>query len=316
MSESGNVSDTKRLRTPVLFLIFNRPDTTMQVFEAIRRAQPPRLYIAADGARIDRVGEKEKVQAVRDLVIGSINWDCEVKTLFRDTNLGCKHAVSSAITWFFEHEEMGIILEDDCYPDESFFQFCQELLEKYKDDNRIAMISGNNFQFGKQISQDSYYFSKYTHIWGWASWRRAWNNYDVTMALWPEIRDGHLWRYFFKNIYIYHYWKYIFDKTYRGDNGTWDYQWLFTSWIQNQLTILPSKNLVANIGFGPEAVHTKRKNECANIRCERMEFPLIHPKYIHQNYNADYYTEENSFSGGNPLRKAFRIIKGLINVGP
>ena len=157
-----------KLETPVLFLVFNRPDTTAQVFEAIRQAKPPRLYVASDGAREDKEGELEKVKQVREIV-SQVDWNCEVKTLFRDKNLGCKIAVSSAIDWFFEQEEMGIILEDDCLPHPTFFRFCQELLERYRDDERIGMISGNNFQFGRKCTDYSYYFSMYSHIWGWAS---------------------------------------------------------------------------------------------------------------------------------------------------
>ena len=154
------------LNTAVLFLIFNRLDTTKQVFEAIRQAKPPRLYIAADGARSSREGEAEKVQAVREYIIQNIDWECEVKTLFREQNLGCKYAVSGAIDWFFENEEMGIILEDDCLPSQSFFWFCEELLERYKDDMRVWHIGGSNFQNGIKRGDGDYYFSKYNTFFG------------------------------------------------------------------------------------------------------------------------------------------------------
>src|SRR4030042_6453503 len=153
-----------KLTTPVLFLIFNRPDTTEKVFDEIRKAKPKKLFVAADGPRQDKQGEKEKVGRARQIVIDGIDWDCEIKTLFRDKNLGCKVAVSSAINWFFENEEMGIILEDDCLPHQSFFRFCGELLEKYKDDERIMVISGENLLFGRKRTNYSYYFSRYYHI--------------------------------------------------------------------------------------------------------------------------------------------------------
>jgi hypothetical protein len=172
--------------TPVLFLIFNRPNTTEQVFEAIAKAKPRCLFVAADGPRTDKEGEAEKCQAVRD-IIKRVDWDCEVKTLFREQNLGCKEAVSSAITWFFEQVEEGIILEDDCLPSDSFFSFCAELLEKYRDDKRIMMISGDNFQDGIQRGDASYYFSSVPWIWGWATWRRAWRLYDREMQTFPSF---------------------------------------------------------------------------------------------------------------------------------
>lgn len=187
MSEITAFSPPCPLHTPVLFLVYKRPDTTRQVFEAIRQAKPPRLYIAADGPKKDLPEEAEKVKQVRDIVLSGVDWDCEVETLFRDENLGCKYGVSGGIDWFFENEEEGIILEDDTLPSQSFFWFCQELLERYKDDKRIMAISGDNFQNGIKRGACSYYFSRYNHIWGWASWRRAWGYYSVNMKLWPDI---------------------------------------------------------------------------------------------------------------------------------
>jgi len=164
-------------RTAVLFVVFNRLNTTKQVFAAIRKAKPYRLYVAADGPRVAKSGEVAKVKAVRDYVRENIDWDCEVKTLFRENNLGCKYAVSSAVDWFFENEEMGIILEDDCLPHPDFFDFCAKLLECHVHDDRVSVVTGNNFQNGIKRGGFAYYFSKYSHCWGWASWRRAWQQY-------------------------------------------------------------------------------------------------------------------------------------------
>jgi len=175
------------LYTPILFLIFNRPDTTQKVFNAIRKAKPKQFFIAADGSPPDREGEIEKCQKSRKIAT-SVDWDCEVKTLFRDKNLGCKIAISSAIDWFFENVEEGIILEDDCLPHQSFFWFCQELLEYYRNDTRIMHISGDNFQFGRKRGEGSYYFSKYSHVWGWATWRRAWKCFDINMKSFEEFK--------------------------------------------------------------------------------------------------------------------------------
>src|SRR4051812_29566436 len=180
---------TTKLHTPVLFVIFNRPETTRQVFEAIRTAKPSRLYIAADGPRKNKPGEDQKCQEAREIV-KAVDWDCEVKTLFSKENLNCGRGPATAFTWFFEHEEEGIILEDDCLPTQSFFRFCQELLERYRYDYRVMHIGGNNFLNGWQRDQDySYYFSLSGHIWGWATWRRAWQMFDYKLSLYEKIKE-------------------------------------------------------------------------------------------------------------------------------
>lgn len=278
---SANLTTFTPLNTAVLFLVFNRLDTTKQVFEAIRLAKPPRLYIAADGARASRVGEAATVQAVRDYVVSHIDWECEVKTLFREQNLGCKYAVSGAITWFFENEEMGIILEDDCLPDPTFFNFCQELLERYRHDQRIGIISGDNFQFGNRRNDDSYYFSKYVHIWGWATWRDRWqNDYDVEIKNWPNIRDHGRVADWLCSKTQQDYWSAIFERVYQGKVDTWDYQWFFACWLQGRLSILPNANLIFNIGFGSDATHTTVVGALSNMKTEEMRFPLQHPDGI------------------------------------
>lgn len=311
ISSDDTIHTVGKCKLPVLFLTYCRPETTILVFNVIRQIKPEKLYLAQNTPERGAVEENKKWHVVRS-IIESVDWNCEVHRLYHNEHLDIKSSICSSITWFFEHEEMGIILEDDCVPDVSFFPFCQELLEKYQNDDRIAMISGNNFQFGRKVDECSYYFSRYTHIWGWASWRRAWKNYDPNMMLWPEIRSNQLLKNRFVNKYIYMYWEKIFDKCYKSDILTWDYQWLFTSWIQNQLTILPCKNLVTNVGFGPEAVHTKRKNELSNMKTEEMVFPLIHPKYILPNIEADRYTEKKLFYDMNIFIKLSRIMKAWI----
>lgn len=279
-----------QLKTPVLFLVFNRPDTTKQVFEAIRKAKPPKLYVAADGPRKNNENDIQNIKQVKAIVT-NVNWNCELKTLFRNENLGCKIAVSSAIDWFFENEEEGIILEDDCLPHPSFFRFCEELLGRYREDQRVSVISGDNFQFGRGSKEYSYYFSRYFHIWGWASWRRAWKNYDVNMKLWPEIkRDNWLYSYLWEKESVEH-WTKIFDDVYEGKIDTWDYEWVFTCWIQNSLCILPNVNLVSNIGFGEVATHTTEKTIFSQLETKPIKFPLLHPPFMLRDYVADRYTE-------------------------
>lgn len=297
---------------PILLLIFNRPEATFKVFEQIKKCKPLKLFIAADGPREGVAKDKEKCNQARE-IIEQIDWDCEVKTLLRDQNLGCKVAVSSGIDWLFKNEEKGIILEDDALPNSTFFKFCEELLEYYKDDKRIMMISGDNFQFGKKRVEYSYYFSRYTHIWGWATWRRAWNYYDVNMKLWAEIRDKGLLANILFDKREVSYWGKIFDKAYCGEIDAWSYQWLFACWLQNGINIVPEVNLISNIGFGNMSTHTKTKCNRANLERKEIVFPLVHPQYIIRNVIADKFDDKTIFSSKLVYRKIMNKIYGLLN---
>lgn len=306
----SKVANRDTLMMPVLFLIFNRLDTTKKVFDIIRNVKPSQLYIAGDGARADVEGEDEKVKIVREYVINNIDWDCEVKTLFQDKNLGCEIAVSTAIDWFFENVEMGIILEDDCLPDASFFKFCQELLEYYKDDSSVMHISGNNFQFGEQRDDISFCFSKYPHIWGWATWRRAWKYFDLEMSQWPKFREEGALQNFFVDRASSRYWEHILQKVYDQKINTWDYRWAFAIWSQGGSSIVPSVNLVTNIGFGKEGTHTKNiLGRHANLPYFELKFPLIHPKEKMVNKRYDRYTQKNYYENIFLLAKFFRRLK-------
>jgi hypothetical protein len=212
---------------------------------------------------------------------------------YADTNLGCKTRMSSGLDWVFDTVAEAIILEHDTLPTPTFFRFCEELLEKYRDDERIMMISGCNFQFGNQRTEDSYYFSRYVHCWGWAGWRRAWQSYDVNMALWPKIREGGWLNDILDTNTGTEYWNRFFDATYHGYIDTWDYQWVFACWAQNGLSIMPNVNLVANIGFGSEATHTGNKaSKVANLPMTAIDFPLEHPAFIVRDALADKFTQE------------------------
>jgi hypothetical protein len=284
-----------QLTTPVAFLIFNRPDTTARVFEAIRQAKPPKLLVVADGPRPDRPDDVEKCKAAR-AIIDKVDWDCAVLTNYSDLNLGCKNRVSSGLDWVFSLVEEVIILEDDCLPHPSFFRFCQDLLDYYRDDERIMAISGDNFQLGRKRTEYSYYFSRYNHIWGWASWRRAWQYYDVKMRLWQEIRDCNWLEYILGEGQSVKYWTKIFQSAYDGKIDTWGYRWTFACWIQNGLTILPNVNLVSNIGFGADATHTSRAiQSVVNNPVREMSFPLQHPPFITRHFEADRFTWENIY---------------------
>jgi hypothetical protein len=275
--------------SPVLFLTFNRLDTTKKVFEVVKQAKPPKLYLASDGARVNKSGEKEVVESVRNFLLNNIDWQCEVKTLFREHNLGCGKAVSSAINWFFENEEMGIILEDDCLPSISFFRFCDELLMRYKDDQRIMHISGDNFQDGISRGDGSYYFSQISHVWGWAAWRRAWKLYDFEMKSLNNFINYKVYKNIWKQNKVQKYWLKQFKNVSLGKIDTWDYQWNYCLIVNNGLSILPNENLVENIGFNSEATHTsnsKLKIPSAN----EIKFPLTHPQFFVPDLEADTYT--------------------------
>jgi len=283
------------LTTPIAFIIFNRPDTTARVFEAIAKARPRKLLVIADGARPHRAGEAERCAQTR-AVVDRVDWDCEVLTQYSDTNLGCKVRVSSGLDWVFEQVPEAIILEDDCLPDPSFFQFCQEMLERYRDDPRIGMISGDNFQSGQRRGSASYYFSRYPHIWGWATWRRAWQHYDVSAARWPELRERGGLEALIPTAQERAFWAGCFEGVFDARIDTWDYQWILTLWAQGMLSVLPAVNLISNIGFGAGATHTRGASIYAEMPVARLDFPLRHPVLVWPHAQADAYTSSTMYS--------------------
>lgn len=269
------------LATPVLFMIFNRSDTTQKVLNAIRQAKPKQIFIAADGPREDKEGEIEKCQRTRKIAT-SVDWDCEVKTLFRDKNLGCKIAVSSAIGWFFENIEEGIILEDDCLPSQSFFWYCQELLEKYKNDMRVWHIAGRNNLGSYLPSLYDYHFTTGGSVWGWATWRNRWEYNNLNLDIIEDKESNKKLKDFLCNTNAF---RGHLDamRTIKEDKvNTWDYYWIFSTKINNGLAIVPSKNLVKNIGFGEDATHTTTCNniEQLNMIANEIKFPIKHPSII------------------------------------
>ncbi|MGF1493829.1 MAG: TylF/MycF/NovP-related O-methyltransferase [Microcoleaceae cyanobacterium] len=288
-----------QLQTPVVLIVFNRPQTTQQVFDRIRQARPLQLFVIADGPRSNRPGEVDQCWTTRN-IIHQVDWDCEVFTDFSDKNLGCRQRISSGLTWVFNQVETAIILEDDCIPHPTFFQFCEELLEYYREDERVMAISGDNFQFGRKYGDESYYFSRYPHCWGWATWRRAWKYYDDTLKLWPWVQSGNnQLRQNLEQILpekaALEYWLKIFQAVYNGFNS-WAYAWKFDCWIRQGLCVLPQVNLVSNIGFGQDATHTQGSSPVENLPVEPMSFPLKHPDEVVRNLAADQFTEETLFS--------------------
>ena len=309
------------LQTAVLFLVFNRPDTTAQVFEAIRQAKPPRLYVASDGPRANREGEAEKVAKVRDIA-SAVDWPCDVKLLFREVNLGCKFAVSSGITWFFEQEDQGIILEDDCLPSQSFFWFCESMLNRYANDYRIWHVSGaSTLEERDLLNDDSYYFSKHNHIWGWATWSSRWQSYDLHLAQLSLFERQNTIKNLNFNPRLARFWVDQFRLVASGSLDTWDYQWDFSVWINGGLSIIPTKNLISNIGFGLHATHTLNSDsKLANKPISDINLDLVHPSIMMPNIAYEQITEKNLFdmSPSSYFKmKLKRLIKflfrGLIN---
>jgi hypothetical protein len=278
------------MKTPVLLLIFNRPNETNQVFNALKIIKPKVLYVAGDGPRADVKGDIENIFKTRE-ILERIDWDCELKTLYRENNLGCKKSVSSAINWFFEDVEEGIILEDDCIPDESFFDYCTDLLDKYRDDKRVMHISGLNFLSGSEKlnkNAESYHFSKYPAVWGWATWKRAWELYDVDIVNWPDAKKKKLHFNFCFNKNEISVRQTQFDTAYNKMIDTWDYQWVYCVSMNNGLCITPNTNLISNIGFNSNATHTFVLDKRSRLSTGSISTPLTHPLHVIPEYINDF----------------------------
>ena len=286
---SYNLSLEQPLRTPVLFLIFNRPLTTLRVFNEIRNARPTRLYVAGDGPRLSHDDEAERVAQARKIAT-AVDWHCDLKTRFHESNLGCKEAVSSAISWFFEHEKQGIILEDDCLPSSSFFWFCENLLNRYEYDNRIMMISGYNKQQTWRQKSCDYFFSNLGGVWGWASWRRAWTLYDPNMDdLDILIKQKYFDRLLGPRAGPFRAKQLLKAKSgnISGDISSWAYPWGFSRHKHNGLSCVPCHSLISNIGFGQNATHTVGLLSDHVVHCD-----LIPPLRYNDNIEPDFHYDE------------------------
>jgi hypothetical protein len=286
------------MKSPVLFIVFNRLSTAQQVFNSIREYQPNKIYIAADGPRMEKEGEKEKCNDVREWVLSHIDWECDVKTLFQSENLGCGKGPASAITWFFDYENEGIILEDDCMPHKDFFVFCEQLLAYYRNDHRISIISGCNFDLNKEFcTTDSYYYSVFPYTWGWATWKRNWNEYDYNLTHWKKMKQMDLLTYIFKDKKYNLSWKNLFDKLSNDEaKDIWDYQFFFQCFRRKQLSIVPSVNLISNIGCGKMATHTTLEDSAmSNLKLETMTFSLNHPLELRRNITYDVFLQELNY---------------------
>lgn len=284
------------LNTPILLLIFNRPETTALVFEQIRAIKPKRLYVGADGPRLNNRSDSENCERARQIAT-SVDWDCDVKTLFRKENLGCGIAVTTAIDWYFEQEENGIVLEDDTVPNLSFFRYCEEQLERHKNNSDIGIISGNNVVnhiWPVQI-KDDFLYSGYTPIWGWASTRKNWQTFDYSLKSLDKNKLQNSLSKFFSNEEIVSHWMRIY-KIYL-DNGynNWDFRFFLNQVYKNKLHIIPKTNLVKNIGFGENSTHTSSKENILN-NLETFDFkPRSPAKKIIQNKKHDLILSEYAY---------------------
>ena len=295
------------LTTPVVFLIFRRPDLTAKVFEEIRRVQPPKLLVVADGPRNE---EEAKLCEEARGVIETVDWGCEVYKNYSDINLGCRQRVSSGLDWAFKQVEEAIILEDDCLPSQSFFSFCEVLLDHYRDDTRIWVISGNNFQYGKKYGDGSYYFSRYNHVWGWATWKRAWSKYDKNLMTWPKFCKSGLLHSILENHKEVKFWKNILDSYMTNQIDSWDYIWTYTCWSNSGLTIIPNENLVSNIGFGSKSTHTQDSNSIfANMPVKEI-LDIAHPTFVIRDHKADQIIfQQNYQNTQNFILRFWSLIK-------
>ncbi len=286
------------MNIPIVFLIFNRPELTRKVFSIIRMVQPRRLFIVADGPRLERPGEISKCQEARK-IIDKVDWECDVKINISDQNLGCKMRIFTGLSWVFNYVDKAIILEDDCLPNYTFFLFCEELLNYYQNNKEIMAINGQNIQFGRRRSFYSYYFSKYFHTWGWATWRRAWQTFDIDMRAWPSFYENGGLSKIVSSPREIAYWKKIFELSYQNKIDSWGYPWFFNCWLHNFCVVTPEVNLVSNIGFGEDATHTRvtrKQNLYAEMPARNIKFPLQHPPKISLSKEADRFSQITHFN--------------------
>jgi hypothetical protein len=299
--------------TPIVLIIFKRPHTTKQVFEVIKTLQPCQLFVIADGPNPEHPGEIEKCAATR-AIIDRVDWKCEVYKNYSDINLGCKKRISSGLDWVFSQVEEAIILEDDCIPQLSFFRFCQELLERYRHNERVFQITGENTH-GYRCSDSSYYFSAYSFYWGWATWKRAWKYFDGSLKQWQQVRESQWLQDYLGDYPSAQYWAEIFDLTYNGFNS-WGWAWTFTCFVNQGLCAVPNQNLISNVGFGEDAAHTTWEvDEIANLPTQSIDFPLHHPTKVTVNIQAEKVIDKIRFTGRKHLRGMREKAIDLFNQG-
>jgi hypothetical protein len=304
--------DRSLLATPVVFIVFNRPDCTAKALERIRAARPRRLYVIADGPRANRPGEAELVHQTRAVVDREIDWPCDVRRDYAAKNLGCARRVSSGLDWVFATEEQAIILEDDCVAEPTFFPYCEQLLDFYRTNEQIFVISGTNQQYRPFHCSHSYFFSRYNHCWGWATWARAWRHFDFAMTGWPEYRVSPEFEAWFGGAKLAAHWRRILDEVAAGKVDSWGYRWVYACWRQRALSVLPCRPLIKNIGFDARATHTRKASAAQRaLVTEPMRFPLAHPDQIVRDAEADTHTESQMYRAPSWARRVLTAVKRI-----
>lgn len=294
--------------TPVLLIIFNRPDKVKRLINSLREVKPAKVYVSADGPRDAVPTDSSRCALARD-VIGQIDWPCEVVTNFHERNTGADFGPEKALNWFFNNVDEGIVLEDDCIAHPDFFRFAKEMLDKYRDNNQVMMISGNNFQNGIIRGDGSYYFSKYPSTWGWASWKRAWKYYDTKTSDYREFINKNKLGDICQSRVEKKYWTRFFDKINRGELKHWDIKWIFAIWNNDGVSITPNVNLVQNVGFGKDATHTFKHDDAMVVKTSSVG-EIIHPSNITINKEADAYLFKHIYEF--TLRKKFFYLIEII----
>jgi len=283
---------------PVLIIAWRRPLLLRRLLEATRAIAPEQVFVACDGPRPGRPDEAQKVAACRELIEREIDWPCSLRRFYSEQNLGCRHGVSRAISWFFEQVEEGIIFEDDCIPHPDFFAYGRELLERYRHDTRIWSVCGSNFQLGRRRGRASYYYSIHGDSWGWATWRRAWIHYDSAQQFWPEFRRSRRFADVFPIPLERLYWRLTLDTMF-GDpeSKAWDYQWWLAGWMNHALHVWPNANLICNAGFDSDGTHTIRPTRFAALPSVALG-QLEHPRFVIPDRQADafaFYHRRSAF---------------------
>jgi hypothetical protein len=289
---------------PILVIFWNRPAMLAGLLDVLELLQPQRLYLACDGPRADDAHNQALVQRCRALIEERVRWPLQLQTRYASANQGCRAGVAAAISWFFEQEPEGIVLEDDVWPEPSFFPFMQELLARYRDDSRIGSISSHHFHRQPSGDGSSYRYSIYNHCWGWGSWRRAWQHYDVALSSWPAFRDQGLLAGL-GNRRFQRYWTRILDATAAGQIDTWDFAWTYSHWKAGMISCVPDRCLVRNAGFGPDATHTNAE-VCPLPEPEAMPFPLQHPRFVRPSPLHDVLTQRHQYRDPGPVERLLR----------
>jgi hypothetical protein len=307
--EVARVAD-EQFSTPIAFEIFNRPEHTRRVFSAIAALRPRELFIMADGPRPGRADDAQRCHETR-AVVEKIDWPCQLLRNFSAENMGCRDRTISGLRWVFEHVDEVIFLEDDTLPDRTFFDFCREMLRRFRDDQRVVTVQALNLYPGR-ASGYSYFFSNLVGGWGRALWRRSWERFDPAMTIWPEVRQSGLLANVFPERSHCRYWQTIMDASYRGRFDSWSYPFLLSCWLQSGLAVVPARNLVRNIGFGADSTHTKVDTGPGKLPLQSLEFPLRHPPFVLADRGYDDRACDWLVRQSRPARRAANRMKRTI----